>query len=125
MKRFVLPVIAVAVLGLSPAVSAQVVGGEGDVDMGDGRTGRTPRTERIPGTGRTPRTERIPGTGRTERIPGTPRTERIPGTPRVGDDDVRRLPKTGSPVAAIAMDGVTMLGAGLVLLRARRRLQTA
>ncbi len=115
MKRFVLPAVATVVLGLAPAAAAQVVvpsGGEATVNSG------TSRTERVAGTGRTPGTGRTEGTGRT---PGTPGTGRTAGTPRTGGSP-RELPSTGSPAALIAMDGAALLGAGLVLVRTRRRL---
>ena len=125
MKRFVLPALVAMFLSLAPVASAQVgVGGGGSIDIpadtAGGRTGRTPRVE---GSPRTPGTERIPGTPRTEGTPRIPGTGRIPGTPRVGDDP-GRLPRTGVDAAMVAMDGAALLGAGLVLMRARRRLAT-
>ena len=103
MRRRVLLIATVAALSIVPPAAAQVVVPDGgDVDVNSG-SGRTARTERTPGTGRTA------GTGRT------------PGTPRVGDRGPQ-LPKTGSPIATIALDGITLLGAGSLLLRYRRRL---
>jgi hypothetical protein len=140
MKRFVFVALVAAALSLAPFASAQVgVGSSGsggenspelqqtdspaelhggleapDDDLARGRTPRTPGTGRVPGTGRTPGTERTPGTGRT------------PGTPRVGvtGHAPHSLPRTGVDAATVAMDGAALLGAGLLFLRARRRLAT-
>jgi hypothetical protein len=140
MRRFVFVALVAAALSLAPVASAQVgVGGANgggtgspdlqqtdtpaelhggleapDDDLARGRTPRTPGTGRIPGTGRTPGTERTPGTGR------------IPGTPRVGvtDGHPSSLPRTGVDATTVAMDGAALLGAGLLFLRARRRLAT-
>lgn len=125
MKRLVLAALVALSFSLAPVAVAQVDigGGPGnEVDFPDDGT-RTGRTPRIPGTGRTPGTERVPGSPRTEGTPRIPGTGRIPGTPRTGGDP-SQLPRTGSAVATIAMDGAALLGAGLVFVRARRRLAT-
>lgn len=140
MRRFVFAALVAACLSLAPVASAQVgVGstGSGGSNSPDLQQTDTPaelhggleapdddlargRTPRIAGTGRTPGTERTPGTGR---IPGTGRT---PGTPRTGGTtgDPSSLPRTGVDATTVAMDGAALLGAGLLFLRARRRLAT-
>ena len=123
MRRHLVFVLTAAALVAGPSAAAQVVvprGGEVDVNTA-GRTERTARTERIPGTGRTPGSPRVESTqGRTERIPGTGRTPGTPRTERPGD--ARRLPTTGTSAETIALDGLTLVGAGLLALRYRRRL---
>ena len=124
MRRRVLLFATVAALLAGPSAAAQVVVPDGgDVDVNT-RSGRTPRTERIPGTGRTPGTPRIESTqGRTERTPGTGRTPGTARIPRPGTEGgVSRLPTTGASATTIALDAVTLLGGGLMLLRYRRRL---
>ena len=121
MRRRLLFALTVAALLAGPSAAAQVVvprGGE--VTMNS--AGRTARTERTPGTGRTPGKPGTPGTdriastqGRTPGTPGTPGTGRTPGTPR-------SLPQTGTSAESVAFDAVTLLGAGALLLRFRRRL---
>lgn len=122
MRRRLLLALTMGALLIGPSAAAQGVivprGGEVSINT----DGRTERTERTPGTGRTPGTpgtDRIPSTqGRTERTPGTGRT---PGTPRTGGTP-RQLPTTGVSAESIAFDGLTLLGAGLLALRYRRRL---
>jgi hypothetical protein len=118
-RRFVLATCTVGAMAIGPVAAAQVVvppGGDVDVNAG---TGRTERTARTPGTGRTE------GTGRTPGTPGTPGTERTPGTGRTQGTgrtgDPSSLPTTGFGVTEAAIDGLTLLGAGLVLSRIRRR----
>jgi LPXTG-motif cell wall-anchored protein len=113
----------VAALLTGPAAAAQVVvPGGGDVDIN--QRGRTERTERTPGTGRTPGSPRVESTqGRTERTPGTGRTPGRARIPRPGaPEGARRLPTTGTTATTMALDAVTLLGGGLVLLRYRRRI---
>lgn len=114
-RLFVAIAVAALVAGPAAAVAAQT--------EGTGRTPGTPRqestqgrTERIPGTGRTAGTPRQESTqGRTEQIPGTGRT---PGTPRTGRPS---LPATGSQAASLAQDAATLIAAGALMLRLRRR----
>jgi LPXTG-motif cell wall-anchored protein len=118
--------LTVAAVLVGPPAAAQVIvprGGEVDINTSGrtGRTERTPGTGRTPGTPGTPGTDRIPSTqGRTERTPGTGRTPGTPGTGRPGA--ASRLPTTGSSAETMALDGLTLLGAGVLALRYRRRL---
>lgn len=92
-RLFVAIAVAALVAGPAAAVAAQT--------EGTGRTPGTPRQESTQG-----RTERIPGTGRT------------PGTPRTGRPS---LPATGSQAASLAQDAATLIAAGALMLRLRRR----
>jgi hypothetical protein len=126
MKRVLLALV-VAGLMVGPAASAQVavVPRGGTAEIGTAETGRTERTERTGRTERTERTERTGRTERTERTGRTPGTPRTPGEPRPGvapaERPDRRLPATGSPVAAAAFDGMALLTVGFALTRLRRR----
>lgn len=112
MRRRLMLAVAVAALAVAPAAVAQDGRTEG-TDRVPSTEGRTERTPGKPGTPGTPGTDRIPSTqGRTERTPGTP------GTPRPGT----KLPETGNSAVAAALDGLTLLGAGTLMLRYRRRL---
>lgn len=104
MKRFIAPAVAALVLSLAPAVVAQ--------------EGRTPGEPREPGTGRTAGAPGEPGTPGTGRTAGAPREA---GTPRTGGESPRSLPTTGF-AGDLAVDGAALLGAGLVLMRTRRRI---
>ncbi len=106
MRRRILFAITVAALVVGPSAMAQ-----------EGRTsgtGRTPGTPRVESTqGRTPGT---PGTEGTPGTPGTPGTDRIP---RPGSPS--SLPTTGVSTTELALDAVTLLGAGSLLAIYRRR----
>ena len=83
----------------------------------------------------------VPGIGAAEsRVAQAPRTPRnpaasLPGTgalpvdtsqaPAGGTGSPTRLPETGVDTTALALDAVTLLGAGTVLLAIRRRLATS
>ena len=111
-RSLIVVVVAGLLLLLAGAARAQDMPDLPGLDQARDQVARTPRTAQNP-------TSDLPAGGL---LPSEIR--RAPAAAATGTGSPTRLPATGVDTTALALDGLTLLGAGTLLLAIRRRLST-